>query len=1220
MTPLQSLKLNIEALNELINATVEQRELNQNILNNYVGFGGIPEITYDLDIDNHWDKSNQNIRGLLKDVKNNLIDSFGEKATEAVFESLRNSTLTAYYTPEEITNPITDFFIILSQFEDRKYKILEPSSGTGVFIKKFVDHSDFNNITTIEKDKLTALIQKKLFESKGVNIHCDSYEKLINTPEYVKEKFDLIISNIPFGDIKVFDQEYNRQIHSSAEYNSQKAIHSYFFIKSIDKLEKNGYLSFITSTSVSDSPNNDFLRRDILKKCELVEAIRLPNNVFNSTKVVSDLIILKKRTRTLSTLNELSDFEKKYLNTTSIQLENKGIIHESHVNNFFLDENNLPNNKVLGEFKDDFFHNKPMITISSDKTLNELSKDLNDLLSSCLENIKSKNQAIVVESKAPINTTQLSLFDMFEEKIDVVKNDSSKEVLIPKGIIDENLLQHGNLFFYKNKFGKIFIDSEESILQPLPNIHNQHFNQLKEASEILIIVKQLQNENSDLQLKDLNERLRNDLNSKYDLYVSKYGYFNSKKSSIVTSLEPQSFILLGIENKIENSLSFSKSDLFTENLNVAPIFERLNLKDAVNKSLNIKKEIDINFISELTGISSNEIIHTGLDQNLFFLNPNTNPDFNKSESYKTFKEIGENPSFNYATIDEFISGDVRFKIRELEDNPEWFDYSENHQRSLQLLQENELPFLKIDELEPKLGENWIPVNVFEDFATNLLNTRVSIVKSESNSSYKINRVGYSFQNETEYFVKCQNNRHLRGVNLLEHALHGTSPKITYTIKYSDNSTKTFLDREAMSNAQLKIDKINKEWFNYIKSNPNITEKLENIYNNVQNTNVERVYNGEHLELPGLKHFKPYKHQKDCIWQLVNTNGGLADHIVGAGKSLIIAATTMELKRLSISNKNMIIGLKSNIIDIYSSFNKAYPNAKILFPTEAEFSPKGRQLFFEKIKNNNWDAVILTHEQFQAIPQSRDIQEKIINQELKNLRLDLNLAIDNGEAKANSRTFKNLQKRIENKEVKLNQLIDSIKKDPNLLTFDKMGVDHLIVDESQVFKNLEFSTRHSSVAGLGSPEGSQRAMNLLFAIRTIQDKYNSDMGVSFFSGTPISNTLAELYLLKKYLSPNELKNRSMENFDSWARSYAELSRDFELSVTNEIKIKERFRSFEKVPELARWYRSFTNVANDNNIVIDKPTENTVLIDITVTPVQGIDFIFTNINIDNIRVSA
>ncbi|KAA6314842.1 hypothetical protein EZS27_034609, partial [termite gut metagenome] len=323
---------------------------------------------------------------------------------------------------------------------------------------------------------------------------------------------------------------------------------------------------------------------------------------------------------------------------------------------------------------------------------------------------------------------------------------------------------------------------------------------------------------------------------------------------------------------------------------------------------------------------------------------------------------------------------------------------------------------------------------------------------------------------------------------------------------------------------------------------------------------------------------------------------------GAGKTLIMCCGAMEMKRLGLANKPMIIGLKANVHEIAQTFCTAYPDAKVLYPGKEDFTPQNRMKIFHTIKNNSWDAVILTHEQFGMIPQSPEIQRDILQKELNSVEENLEVLRNQGREVSNY-MLKGVLKRQLNLQAKHLTIADAIKNRTDDVTdFRMMGIDHLFVDESHRFKNLMFTTRHDRVAGLGNPDGSQRAMNMLFALRTIQERTGKDLGATFLSGTTISNSLTELYLLFKYLRPRELERQNINAFDAWAAVFAKKTTDYEFSVTNEIVQKERFRYFIKVPELAVFYSEITDFRTAKDIGIDRPEKNEILHNIPLTPQQ------------------
>jgi len=323
---------------------------------------------------------------------------------------------------------------------------------------------------------------------------------------------------------------------------------------------------------------------------------------------------------------------------------------------------------------------------------------------------------------------------------------------------------------------------------------------------------------------------------------------------------------------------------------------------------------------------------------------------------------------------------------------------------------------------------------------------------------------------------------------------------------------------------------------------------------------------------------------------------------GTGKTLIMCVAAHEMHRLGLVHKPIIIGLKANIAEIAQCYHTAYPNAKILYATEKDFTPKSRKQFFNNIKNNNYDCIIMSHDQFAKIPQSPDMMRKILQAELDSVEENLETMRSQGKDVSNA-MIKGLEKRKLNLNAKLEKIAHDIsQRKDDIIDFAQMGIDHIFVDESHQYKNLTFNTRHTRVAGLGNSEGSQKALNLLFAIRTIQERTGRDLGATFLSGTTISNSLTELYLLFKYLRPLELKRQNINCFDAWAAIFAKKTTDFEFSVTNNIVQKERFRYFIKVPELATFYNEITDYRTAEDVGVDRPVKNEILHNIPPTPEQ------------------
>jgi hypothetical protein len=510
-------------------------------------------------------------------------------------------------------------------------------------------------------------------------------------------------------------------------------------------------------------------------------------------------------------------------------------------------------------------------------------------------------------------------------------------------------------------------------------------------------------------------------------------------------------------------------------------------------------------------------------------------------------------------------------------------------------------------LDFNLGERWIPLEYYNQFALDLFQLNTTINYFSSVDSFKVAVQGSNAKLNVEYAVSPKSGHTNYGNTLLEHALENTSPFYTYEIKNGDKTIRV-PDNEAIQLAHQKIESMRSGFIDWLNGLPAADKKtLEDLYNRTFNCYVLREYNGSHLSFPGLDKKSLgiqdlYPSQKDAAWRIIQNRGALIDHEVGIGKTLTMVVASREMKRLGLIQKPMILALKANLAQITETYKKAYPAAKVLAPGENDFSPSRRERIFHEIKNNNWDCIILTHDQFGKIPQSSEIQKEILQEELDNIERDLQTLKDLG-GSISRIMLKGLEIRKNNLNGKLQGILKVIeeKKDQGI-SFKELGVDHLFVDEAHKYKNLTFTTRHNRVAGLGNTEGSAKALNMLFAIRTLQEKFNADLCVTFLSGTPISNSLTEMYLLFKYLRPRELERQGIQNFDAWAAVFARKTVDFEFSVTNEIISKERFRHFIKVPELALFYNEITDYKTARHIKLDRPELDEHLVNIPPTPDQ------------------
>ncbi len=690
-----------------------------------------------------------------------------------------------------------------------------------------------------------------------------------------------------------------------------------------------------------------------------------------------------------------------------------------------------------------------------------------------------------------------------------------------------------------------------------------------------------------------NKQMRESLNVYYDAFFIRFGNLNAKQNVKFILMDASGRDMLSLE-RVENG-QFTKSDIFDHpvSFSLDEVSHVDSPEEALTASLNKFGRIDLPYMTELSDMPEQEL----------------------TEALKG--RIYYNPLIDgYEIADRFIAGNVIEKAERIE---EWLKENPDHaivRESLEALKASIPEPIAFEDLDFNFGERWIPTGVYSAYMSHLFNTQVSIVYSDSMDEYSAKCSMKTMAITDEYMVKGYY-RHYDGMSLLKHALHNTCPDMMKSIGEDEHGNDIKVrDSEGIQLANAKIDEIRNGFSKWLEEqSDSFKDRLTTMYNRKFNCFVRPKYDGSHQRFPGLD-LKAlggkygvksvYPSQKDCVWMLLQNGGGICDHEVGTGKTLIMCMAAHEMKRLGMAHKPMIIGLKANVAEIAATYQTAYPHARILYASEKDFSTKNRVSFFNNIKNNDYDCVIMSHDQFGKIPQSPELQRQILQAELDTV--EENLEVIRTQGKDVSRgMLKGLEKRKQNLEVKLQKIAYSIEqRTDDVVDFRMMGIDHLFVDESHQFKNLMFNTRHDRVAGLGNSEGSQKALNMLFAIRTIQERTGRDLGATFLSGTTISNSLTELYLLFKYLRPKELERQDIRCFDAWAAIFAKKTTDFEFNVTNNIVQKERFRYFIKVPELAAFYNEITDYRTAEAVGVDRPQKNEILHNIPPTPEQE-DFI-------------
>lgn len=1196
----EKLRDNIEAIRLLFDlesskrvASIQEKE----ILSRYCGFGGLKCILNPLDR-SRWTKSQLPLFPMILEL-HELIRTHVNTENEyrQYISSLKSSVLTSFYTPPTIASTISD---VLYKNGVTPQRILDPSAGQGVFLDAFLSNNTDATIMAFEKDLLTGKILSYLYPEQKIRI--EGFEKIEPT---FNEYFDVATSNIPFGDIAIFDPIFNNS-QDEARRLSAKTIHNYFFVKGLDTVRDGGIVAFITSQGVMNAPLHKAQRQLLMQNADLLSAIRLPNNLFREvagTEVGSDLIVLQKH----SGKQILNERETAFLDGYTTEIK-------TNTNRYFQDGKRVIYTK---RFLDKDLYGHPAMVYLHEGGVTGISKELERMLTEDLVNHlniekfitpDNKNKgSLAIETQATTEPPLLDLYDLFgfsdkerqaaQQGVTHIKNhrnaNRQKEEIKSQSISPmrahpfsgdmKPFYQEGTLVQDKNQIGYLKkITLYDAVFQPIELGKEQ-----QEKALLYISIRDnyhhLYSKEAELHIEQKLERYN--LNATYDSFAERFGLLNKKENVQLILMDACGRDMLSLE-RVENN-KFIKADIFNHPVSFSTdtLVSVATPEEALAASLNMYGEINMEYMEGL--YQSKEELIGALKGKIFF-----NPLIN-----------------NYEIKDSFIAGNVIEKAEQIkqwqQENP--IDDTRVNE-SLTALQEATPRPIKFDELDFNFGERWISPKIYADYASNLFETEVNIRYMENLDEYLVDIKSRNAKITDQYAVKGYY-RNYDGITLLKHALVNTVPDISKCIgKDANNRDIKVRDSEAIQLANAKIDEIRNGFTDWLQDQPSeFQQQLANEYNKKFNCFVRPAYDGSHqtfpdLNLKGLGISGLYPSQKDCIWMLIQNGGGIGDHEVGTGKTLIMCVAAHEMHRLGLVHKPIIIGLKANIAEIAQCYHTAYPNAKILYATEKDFTPKSRKQFFNNIKNNNYDCIIMSHDQFAKIPQSPDMMRKILQAELDSVEENLETMRSQGKDVSNA-MIKGLEKRKLNLNAKLEKIAHDIsQRKDDIIDFAQMGIDHIFVDESHQYKNLTFNTRHTRVAGLGNSEGSQKALNLLFAIRTIQERTGRDLGATFLSGTTISNSLTELYLLFKYLRPLELKRQNINCFDAWAAIFAKKTTDFEFSVTNNIVQKERFRYFIKVPELATFYNEITDYRTAEDVGVDRPVKNEILHNIPPTPEQ------------------
>lgn len=1079
-TPKERYNDNVAAIRLLFSLEKQGRNATkdeQDILSRYVGWGGLADA---------FDESKSNWANEYLELKSLL--------SEEEYKSARESTLTSFYTSPVV---IESIYKALNNLGFRHGNILEPSCGIGNFFGMLPDEMKGSKMYGVELDSISGRIAKQLYQNS--NIAIEGYEETKLPDSF----FDVAVGNVPFGNFKVVDKKYDR-----LNFN----IHDYFFAKTIDKVRPNGIIAFVTSRYTMDKRNSN-VRRYINERCELLGAIRLPNDAFGDTKAVSDILFLQKRERPV-----LKDDD-----WVSTRITEEGYV----INQYYIDHPEM----ILGTIeKTHAMYGREDITVVG------YDEPFNESLGKAIYNIKGHI-----------------------DEVDIVEENENEIESIPADpqIRNYSYTVIGDKVYYR----------ENSLMNKV-DVGDTTFKRIKGMIRIRDTVRDLITYQSEDYPEEMIAKKQRELNDYYDVFTQAYGLLNSRGNTIAFREDSSFYLLCSLENLNEDGTLKSKAAMFTQRtIRKKKEFNNVaTANEALMVSLSEKAKVDINYMSELTGIS-NEKIKEDLDGIIF----------------KVPSVLNEEQE-EYVTADEYLSGNIREKLEVAKMSA---TIDPKYQKNVEALEKAMPKELTANEIEVRLGATWIPVEIYQQFLYELLDTP-SWVRNYTKLSYSSYNANWniSAKNMDKESVKADKTYGTSRANayrLMEDCLNLKQTKI-FDYEYDDDGNKqAILNKKETMIAQQKQDTIKESFNNWIWKYPQRREELTQIYNRLFNSIRPREYNGDHLEFPGMNpEITLRKHQKDAIAHILYGQNVLLAHVVGAGKTFEMTAACMELKRLGLAQKPMLV-VPNHLVEQWGAeFLQLYPSANILVATKRDFEKKNRKKLFSKMATGEYDAIIIGHSQFEKIPMSIERQKMNIENEIEEITNGISsLKANNGERF----TIKQLERTKKGLKAKLEKLNKNDRKD-DLITFEEIGVDRLFVDEAHFYKNLFLFTKMNNVSGLSTTD-AQKSSDLYLKCRYL-DEITGGKGVVFATGTPISNSMTEMYTMQRYLQYSTLVKHNLQHFDCWASTFGETSTSIELAPEGSgYRMKTRFSKFFNLPELINMFKEVADIKTADMLNLPVP---------------------------------
>ena len=1077
---------NMAAINLLHELEIENRLATpeeQEVLSRYVGWGGLS-----MAFDEH--------NAAWAEEFKELYASLSPEEYRAAMES----TLTAFYTPPVVIKAMYD---ALDRLGFSQGNILEPSCGTGNFFGLLPESMQNSKLHGVEIDSLTGRIAKQLYQK--ANIAIEGFEKT-NLPD---DHFDVVLGNVPFGEIRVNDSRYNAQ---------KFLIHDYFFAKALDKVRAGGVVMFITSKGTMDKASPE-VRKYIAQRAELLGAIRLPDNTFKAnagTEVTSDILILQKRDRVM-------DIEPDWVH---LDTDENGVT----MNRYFVEHPEM----VLGEIKMEstrFGTFEPVCKARKDIPLSEL-------LSNAVQRINGEIPEL-------------------DNGVDEISDE--QELSVPA---DPNVRN----FSFTLVDGRVYF-RENDRMQPA-SVSMTAENRIKGLIQIRDCVRKL----IEYQTEDYPEEMirteQENLNRLYDVYTAKYGLINSRGNYLAFASDESYFLLCSLEVLDDEGNFKRKADMFTKRT-IKPHREVTSVEtasEALALSIGEKARVDLPYMEQLTGKTQAELVQDL--QGVIFKVPNCEP-------------------VSYVAADEYLSGNVRNKLTVAElaakNDPE---LAVNVEALKKVIPKD----LSAAEISVRLGATWIPQEDIQRFVMELLTPssyaagRLKVRYTPINGDWFIENKSSDMGNvkaDSTYGTKRAS-----AYRIIEDTLNLRDTRIFDYVYDEHGNKKAVFNAKETTAAQAKQEVIKQAFQDWIWKDPERRNRLVRYYNDTFNSVRPREYDGSHITFGGISpEITLRPHQVNAIAHILYGGNTLLAHKVGAGKTFEMVAAAQESKRLGLCQKSMFVVPNHLVGQWASEYLRLYPSANILVTTKQDFETGNRKKFCGRIATGDYDAVIIGHSQFEKIPMSIERQREQLEKQLD----DIERGIDDVQAsKGEQFTVKQLMKTRKAIKTKLEKLNDTKRKD-TVIDFEQLGVDRLFIDESHFYKNLYLYTKMRNVGGIAQTE-AQKSSDLFMKCRYL-DEITGNRGTVFATGTPVSNSMVELYSVQRYLQYDTLAQNGLQHFDSWASTFGETVTALELAPegTN-YRAKTRFAKFYNLPELMQMFREVADIQTADMLKLPVPKVN------------------------------